>query len=161
MHYQDLYRRSITDPEGFWAERANDIPWYVKPQTTLSNDANGVARWYADGQVNTCYCAVDYHVEQGRGDQTALIYDSPVTDTVASYSYSQLKEWTARVAGGLRELGVAKGDVVIIYMPMVPETVIAMLACARIGAVHSVVFGGFAADAVSYTHLTLPTTMLV
>lgn len=146
MHYQDLYRRSITDPEGFWAERANDIPWYVKPQTTLSNDANGVARWYADGQVNTCYCAVDYHVEQGRGDQTALIYDSPVTDTVASYSYSQLKEWTARVAGGLRELGVAKGDVVIIYMPMVPETVIAILACARIGAVHSVVFGGFAAD---------------
>ena len=146
MQYQDLYRRSITDPEGFWAERANDIPWYVKPQTTLSNDANGVARWYADGQVNTCYCAVDYHVEQGRGDQTALIYDSPVTDTVASYSYSQLKEWTARVAGGLRELGVAKGDVVIIYMPMVPETVIAMLACARIGAVHSVVFGGFAAD---------------
>ncbi|MEC8072576.1 MAG: propionyl-CoA synthetase [Pseudomonadota bacterium] len=146
MHYQDLYRRSITNPEGFWAERANDIPWYVKPQTTLSNDANGVARWYADGQVNTCYCAVDYHVEQGRGDQTALIYDSPVTDTVASYSYSQLKEWTARVAGGLRELGVAKGDVVIIYMPMVPETVIAMLACARIGAVHSVVFGGFAAD---------------
>ena len=146
MHYQDLYRRSITDPEGFWAERANDIPWYVKPQTTLSNDANGVARWYADGQLNTCYCAVDYHVEQGRGDQTALIYDSPVTDTVASYSYSQLKEWTARVAGGLRELGVAKGDVVIIYMPMVPETVIAMLACARIGAVHSVVFGGFAAD---------------
>ena len=146
MHYQDLYRRSITDPEGFWAERANDIPWYVKPQTTLSNDANGVARWYADGQLNTCYCAVDYHVEQGRGEQTALIYDSPVTDTVASYSYSQLKEWTARVAGGLRELGVAKGDVVIIYMPMVPETVIAMLACARIGAVHSVVFGGFAAD---------------
>ena len=146
MHYQDLYRRSITDPEGFWAERANDIPWYVKPQTTLSNDANGVARWYADGQLNTCYCAVDYHVEQGRGDQTAVIYDSPVTDTVASYSYSQLKEWTARVAGGLRELGVAKGDVVIIYMPMVPETVIAMLACARIGAVHSVVFGGFAAD---------------
>ena len=146
MHYQDLYRRSITDPEGFWAKRANDIPWYVKPQTTLSNDANGVARWYADGQLNTCYCAVDYHVEQGRGDQTALIYDSPVTDTVASYSYSQLKEWTARVAGGLRELGVAKGDVVIIYMPMVPETVIAMLACARIGAVHSVVFGGFAAD---------------
>ena len=146
MHYQDLYRRSIIDPEGFWAERANDIPWYVKPQTTLSNDANGVARWYADGQVNTCYCAVDYHVAQGRGEQTALIYDSPVTDTVASYSYSQLKEWTARVAGGLRELGVAKGDVVIIYMPMVPETVIAMLACARIGAVHSVVFGGFAAD---------------
>ena len=146
MHYQDLYRRSIIDPEGFWAERANDIPWYVKPQTTLSNDANGVALWYADGQVNTCYCAVDYHVEQGRGEQTALIYDSPVTDTVASYSYSQLKEWTARVAGGLRELGVAKGDVVIIYMPMVPETVIAMLACARIGAVHSVVFGGFAAD---------------
>ena len=146
MHYQDLYRRSIADPEGFWAERANDIPWYVKPQTTLSNDANGVARWYADGQLNTCYCAVDYHVERGRGDQAALIYDSPVTDTVASYSYSQLKEWTARVAGGLRELGVAKGDVVIIYMPMVPETVIAMLACARIGAVHSVVFGGFAAD---------------
>lgn len=146
MQYQDLYRRSISDPEGFWAERANDIPWYVPPQTTLSNDANGVARWFTDGQLNTCYCAIDYHVEQGRGEQTALIYDSPVTNTVATYTYSQVKEWTARVAGGLRALGVAKGDVVIIYMPMVPETVIAMLACARIGAVHSVVFGGFAAD---------------
>ncbi|MGB0998325.1 MAG: propionyl-CoA synthetase, partial [Pseudomonadales bacterium] len=144
--YQDLYRRSISDPEGFWAERANDIPWYVPPQTTLSNDANGVARWFTDGQLNTCYCAIDYHVEQGRGEQTALIYDSPVTNTVATYTYSQVMEWTARVAGGLRALGVTKGDVVIIYMPMVPETVIAMLACARIGAVHSVVFGGFAAD---------------
>ena len=112
----------------------------------MSNDANGVARWFTDGQLNTCYCAIDYHVEQGRGEQTALIYDSPVTNTVATYTYSQVKEWTARVAGGLRALGVAKGDVVIIYMPMVPETVIAMLACARIGAVHSVVFGGFAAD---------------
>ena len=146
MQYQDLYRRSISDPEGFWGERANDIPWYVPPQTTLSNDANGVARWFTDGQLNTCYCAIDYHVEQGRGEQTALIYDSPVTNTVATYTYSQVMEWTARVAGGLRALGVAKGDVVIIYMPMVPETVIAMLACARIGAVHSVVFGGFAAD---------------
>ena len=146
MQYAETYQRSISESEAFWAERANDIPWFTAPQTILSKDANDVARWYADGTLNTCFCAVDYHVQQGRGDQTALIYDSPVTQTVSRYSYAELMDWTARVAGGLVELGVAKGDVVIIYMPMVPETIVAMLACARIGAVHSVVFGGFAAD---------------
>ena len=146
MQYAETYQRSISESEAFWAERANDIPWFTAPQTILSKDANDVARWYADGTLNTCFCAVDYHVQQGRGDQTALIYDSPVTQTVSRYSYAELMDWTARVAGGLVELGVAKGDVVIIYMPMVPETIVGMLACARIGAVHSVVFGGFAAD---------------
>ena len=146
MQYSQVYRRSIAQPEAFWAEQAKDIPWYSAPRNILSKDTNNVARWFADGTLNTCFCAVDYHVEQGRGDQTALIFDSPVTNTVARYSYAELMDWTARVAGGLVELGVGKGDVVIIYMPMVPETVVAMLACARIGAVHSVVFGGFAAD---------------
>jgi hypothetical protein len=117
MQYSEVYRRSISDPEAFWAELADDIPWFVAPQSTLSNDANGVARWFADGTLNTCYCALDYHVQQGRGDQTALIYDSPVTNTVTRYRYAELTDWTARVAGGLVELGVSKGDVVIIYMP--------------------------------------------
>ena len=149
MQYAETYQRSISESEAFWAERANDIPWFTAPQTILSKDANDVARWYADGTLNTCFCAVDYHVQQGRGDQTALIYDSPVTQTVSRYSYAELMDWTARVAGGLVELGVAKGDVVIIYMPMVPELTVAVLACARIGAVHSVVFAGFSSTALA------------
>ena len=106
MQYSQVYRRSITDPEAFWAECANDIPWYTVPRNILSKDANNVSRWFADGTLNTCFCAIDYHVEQGRGDQTALIFDSPVTNTVARYSYAELMDWTARVAGGLVELGV-------------------------------------------------------
>ena len=109
MQYAETYQRSISEPEVFWAERASDIPWFTAPQNILSEDANGVARWYADGTLNTCFCAVDYHVQQGRGDQTALIYDSPVTNTVARYTYAELMDWTARVAGGLVELGVARG----------------------------------------------------
>ena len=101
MRYPDVYSRSVAEPEQFWAERADDIPWYSSPKNTLSTDANGVARWFADGKLNTCYCAVDYHVQQGRGDQTAVIYDSPVTDSVSRYSYAELMAWTARVAGGL------------------------------------------------------------
>lgn len=143
--YQQEYSRSINDPEGFWSEKAEALAWYKFPQKILSKDDNGVDRWFADGELNTAYLALDYHVEQGRGDQTALIYDSPVTGRKATYSYCELRDRVADLAGGLAELGVQKGDMVLIYMPMVPEAAIAMLACARLGAIHSVVFGGFAA----------------
>lgn len=142
--YAEIYARSLQDPQGFWGEQASRIPWITKPKTVLDQDENGVWRWFSDGVLNSCYVALDHHVAQGRGDQTALIYDSPVTNTIEHFTYSQLLEKTATIAGGLVELGVTKGDVVIIYMPMVPETAAAMLACARIGAIHSVVFGGFA-----------------
>ena len=142
--YAEIYSRSLRDPQGFWREQARQIPWIAEPQTVLDQDDNGVWRWFADGMLNSCFVALDQHVAHGRGDQTALIYDSPVTNTVEHFTYSQLLEKTATIAGGLVELGVTKGDVVIIYMPMVPETAAAMLACARIGAIHSVVFGGFA-----------------
>ena len=145
MTYASLYRCSLTDPEGFWRERAEEIPWLEFPPSILDRDGNGAWRWFRGGKTNACWLALDRHVEAGRGDQTALIYDSPVTGTVARHSYAELRERTALVAGGLRALGVGKGDRVVIYMPMVPEAVIAMLACARIGAIHSVVFGGFAA----------------
>jgi len=145
MNYTTEYRRSIDDPEGFWRQKARAIEWFDFPQTILDQDANGVWRWFRGGKLNTCWLALDRHVAMGRGDQTALIYDSPVTDTVRRYSFTELRDWVARVAGGLTALNVGKGDRVIIYMPMVPEAAVAMLACARIGAVHSVVFGGFAA----------------
>src|SRR5258705_9316878 len=144
MSYATEYRRSIDDPVDFWRQKARDIDWFEFPQTILDHDTNGVPRWFHGGKLNTCWLALDRHVESGRGDQTALIYDSPVTSTVQSYSFAELRDWVARVAGGLAGLGVGKGDRVVIYMPMVPEAVVAMLACARIGAVHSVVFGGFA-----------------
>ena len=142
--YARVYNRSLTDPEGFWADQAAGIPWIVAPENILDRDQNGVWRWFSDGVLNSCYVALDQHVAAGRGDQPALIYDSPVTGEIEHFSYAQLLEKTAIIAGGLVDLGVAKGDVVVIYMPMVPETVTAMLACARIGAIHSVVFGGFA-----------------
>ncbi len=145
MSYADEFRRSIEDPVAFWREQAGAIAWFEFPHTILDTDTNGTARWYQGGRLNTCWLALDRHIEDGRGDTTALIYDSPVTDTIRSYSYSELRDWVSRVAGGLVGLGVTKGDRVIIYMPMVPEAAVAMLACARIGAVHSVVFGGFAA----------------
>ena len=145
MSYASLYQRSLTDPEGFWRERAEEIPWLEFPPSILDQDSNGAWRWFRGGKTNACWLALDRHVEAGRGDQTALIYDSPVTGTVARHSYAELRQRAARVAGGLKALGVGKGDRVVIYMPMVPEAVIAMLACARIGAIHSVVFGGFAA----------------
>jgi propionyl-CoA synthetase len=144
MSYQDEYQQSIEQREAFWREQARALPWYRFPQTILSEDGNGIARWFVDGELNTCYMALDVHVEQGRGEQTALIYDSPVSGKKATYSYAELRDEVARFAGGLAGLGVAKGDRVLIYMPMVPEAAIAMLACARLGAIHSVVFGGFA-----------------
>ncbi len=142
--YARVHNRSLMDPEGFWADQAAGIPWIVAPENILDRDQNGVWRWFSDGVLNSCYVALDQHVAAGRGDQTALIYDSPVTGEIEHFTYAQLLEKAAIIAGGLVDLGVAKGDVVVIYMPMVPETVTAMLACARIGAIHSVVFGGFA-----------------
>ena len=144
MTYQSEFDRSISDPEGFWAEQSEYLDWYRQPDTILSQNEKGFYRWFAGGMMNTAYLALDYHVENGRGDQVALYYDSPVTQTRSQYSYRQLRDHVARVAGGLKSLGVRKGDTVVIYMPMIPEAVMTMLACARLGAVHSVVFGGFA-----------------
>jgi propionyl-CoA synthetase len=145
MGYEDVYRKSIADPETFWADAARSIHW-DKPWDKVLDDANApLYRWFTGGSLNTCYNALDRHVEGGRGNQLALIYDSPVTGTKARFTYTELRDRVARLAGGLRRLGVEKGDRVILYMPMVPEAVIGMLACARIGAIHSVVFGGFAA----------------
>jgi propionyl-CoA synthetase len=144
--YQAIYDRSITDPEGFWGEVAEDIHWYRKWDNVLDDTNKPFYKWFTGGELNTCYNAVDLHVENGRGDQAALIYDSPVTDTKRTITYSELRDEVARFAGALRAQGVNKGDRVIIYLPMVPEAVIAMLACARLGAVHSVVFGGFASN---------------
>ena len=144
MSYQSEYQASIEQPEKFWAQRASELPWYKQPQTILSKDENGIDRWFADGEMNTCYMAVDYHVEQGRGDQAALLYDSPVTGVKRRVTYAELQDQVARFAGVLRSKGIEKGDRVVIYMPMIPEAIVAMLATARLGAIHSVVFGGFA-----------------
>ena len=146
MTYQHSYAHSISDPVAFWAEQADQLAWYHKPRQTLINNTDGSHCWFADGRLNSCYLALDYQIEQGRGEQIALIYDSPVTATQQRFSYRELRDEVARLAGLLRELGVRKGDGVVIYMPMVPQAAMAMLACARIGAVHSVVFGGFAAN---------------
>jgi propionyl-CoA synthetase len=145
MGYEDIYARSLADPEGFWMGEADKIDWVKKPSRALFDDRAPFYEWFSDGLVNTCWNAVDRHVEAGRGAQAAIIHDSPVTGTKHRISYAQLRSRVARLAGALRARGVEKGDRVIIYMPMVPEALEAMLACARIGAVHSVVFGGFAA----------------
>lgn len=144
--YLKTYQRSLDDPEGFWSDVAKDIHWDT-PFTKVLDDGNvPFYKWFPDGKLNTCFNALDRHVENGRADQVALIYDSPVTDTIKRFSYRELRDLTANFSGVLSEQGVSKGDTVIIYMPMVPEAMIAMLACARIGAIHSVVFGGFAAN---------------
>lgn len=145
MGYQDQYTASITNPESFWLEQAALIDWHQPPKVGLALDVNGIERWYPDGLLNTCYNAIDRHVIAGRGEQVAIYYDSPVTQTKEAITYNVLGDRVSRFAGALSALGVSTGDRVVIYMPMVPEAVIAMLACARIGAIHSVVFGGFAA----------------
>ena len=145
MDYATLYQDSLKNPIQFWTKQAKAIDWFEFPPTILSKDADDLYRWYKGGKLNTCYLALDHHVKNGRGGQTALIYDSPVTNTKIQYSYEELLFETARFAGVLKSFGVEKGDRVIIYMPMIPQVVFAMLACARLGAVHSVVFGGFAA----------------
>jgi propionyl-CoA synthetase len=144
--YDEAFEKSIKDPEAFWGEAAEDCHWYKKWDKVLDDSNKPFYRWFVGGEMNTCYNALDYHIEQGRGNQAALIYDSPVTDTVKKYTYTQLRDEVAKFAGALAAQGVTKGERVIIYMPMIPEAAIAMLACARIGAVHSVVFGGFAAN---------------
>ena len=143
--YHDVYARWQRDPEGFWREAAADIDWFEKPVETFDPDAGIYGRWFSGGVCNTCYNAIDRHVAKGRGQQAALIYDSPVTNTKQTFTYGRLLSEVQLLGAMLRDFGVTKGDRVIIYMPMVPEAVFAMLACARIGAVHSVVFGGFAA----------------
>jgi propionyl-CoA synthetase len=141
MGYDEVYRRSIEEPERHWLEAARSLDWETPPEAALDE----AGRWFAGGRLNTAHNALDRHVESGRGDALALVYDSPVTGSVRQWSYRELRDEVARVAGALRRLGVDRGDRVLIYMPMVPEAVFAMLACARLGAVHSVVFGGFAA----------------
>src|SRR6188474_929354 len=144
--YEAVYSRWLNDPENFWAEAAEAVHWHKKWDKVLDDSQPPLYRWFPGGLVNTCYNALDRHVESGRADQLALIYDSPVTETTATFTYRELLDRVARFAGALARQGVGRGDRVIVYMPMVPEAVIAMLACARIGAVHSVVFGGFAAN---------------
>jgi propionyl-CoA synthetase len=143
--YQAAFEQSINDPDGFWAKAAEDCHWYKRWDKVLDDSNKPFYRWFTGGEINTCYNALDYHIDQGRGDQLALIYDSPVTDTITKYTYNQLRDEVAKFAGVLKAQGVEKGDRVLIYMPMIAEAAMAMLACARIGAVHSVVFGGFAA----------------
>ena len=139
------YQRSLEYPTDFWKEQAEQLPWLAPPREILSKDANGTNRWFAGGLTNTCWLALDRHCDEGREDDTALIYDSPVTGQIQQFSFAELRDLVARAAGMLRGQGVAEGDRVIIYMPMIPEAIISMLACARLGAIHSVVFGGFAA----------------
>lgn len=146
MTYSEVYAQWKSDPEGFWMEAANAISWDKAPTKALSDLGGGLYEWFADTKVNTCYNAIDRHVEAGRGEQTAIIYDSPVTHTKREISFVELRNRVATLAGALRAKGVEKGDRVIIYMPMIPEALEAMLACSRIGAVHSVVFGGFASS---------------
>ena len=146
LKYSEVYEKSINDPEAFWGEAAEEIQWHKRWDKVLDDSNKPFYRWFAGGELNTCYNAVDYHVETGRGDQPAIINDSPVTGTIRKITYKELLDLVSRFAGVLQSKGIAKGDTVIVYMPMIPEAVVAMLACARLGAVHSVVFGGFAAS---------------
>lgn len=143
--YSEIYQQSISDPEGFWMQEAKRLPWFKAPEQALTTDENGFYRWFKGGKLNTCYLAVDQHVDNGRGDAVAIIYDSPVTHTIKKFTYKEVQDEVSRLAGGLQQLGLQKGDTVLVYMPMIPQAAFAMLACARLGAIHSVVFGGFAA----------------
>src|SRR3990172_9278785 len=143
--FEHVYAESVRDPASFWAEAAQHIDWFSRWDRVLDDARPPFYRWFSGATLNTCYNAVDRHVEAGHGARIALIYDSPVTGTQASYTFAELKDAVAKLAGALHDLGVRRGDAVVIYMPMVPQAVFAMLACARLGAVHSVVFGGFAA----------------
>jgi propionyl-CoA synthetase len=144
--YEDVYARSLKDPQGFWAAAAEDIHWERRWDRVFDDSRPPFYRWFTGGVLNTCYNALDLHIDRGRGKQPALVYDSAVTGTVRVFTFAELRDEVALIAGALRRQGIGKGDRVIIYMPMVPEAVMAMLACARIGAIHSVVFGGFAAS---------------
>ena len=142
--YHEVYARSMRDPEGFWGEAAQAIDWYEPAKKVFDKDAGVYGRWFTGASCNTCYNAIDRHVERGRAHQPAIIYDSPVTNTKRVITYAELLREVQTLAAVLQDFGVTKGDRVILYMPMVPEALFAMYACARIGAIHSVVFGGFA-----------------
>jgi len=144
--FKEIYDSSIKNPEKFWKEVSEDIFWFKKPTRILNKSKPPFYKWFEDGITNTCYNALDVHIENGRGDKTALIYDSPITGNKNKFTYKELREKVSKFAGALQNQGIKKGDRVIIYMPMIPEAVIGMLACARIGAIHSVVFGGFASN---------------
>ena len=146
MKFQQIYNQSIENPEEFWQKNSDDIFWFKKPTKILNKSNHPFYRWYEDGTTNTCYNALDVHIDNGIGDKTALIYDSPITGNKLKLTYKELKDKVSKFAGALINQGVKKGDRVIIYMPMIPEAVVAMLACGRIGAIHSVVFGGFASN---------------
>ncbi|MDB3880268.1 propionyl-CoA synthetase [Alphaproteobacteria bacterium] len=143
--YAQIYRDAALDKAGFWLDAATAIDWVKAPKTGLDDSNSPFYRWFPDGEMNSCFNAVDRHVLAGRGNQNAIIYDSPITDHKSALTYAELQQQTAKFAGVLTDLGVKKGDRVIIYMPMIPQAVVAMLGCARLGAIHSVVFGGFAA----------------
>lgn len=143
--YRKVHSRSLADPSAFWLEQANDVHWYKRPTQGVDMQHSPHNSWFADGEINACYNALDVHVEQGRGDQLALIHDSPVSDSHQRYTYQELLDEVATFAGVLRDKGIGKGDRVLVYMPMIPQAIISVLACARLGAVHCVVFGGFAA----------------
>jgi len=144
MTYKELYQKSISNKEEFWAEQTKKINWIKPPQNILSVNDKGFYQWFEDGELNISQLCLDSHIDAGRGNEIALIYDSPVTLVIHHYTYNELRDLVAKFASGLQHLGITKGDTVVIYMPMIPQAVIAMLACARIGAIHSVVFGGFA-----------------
>ncbi len=144
--FNKIYEQSINNPENFWKQASEDVFWFKKPNKILNKSNPPFYKWYEDGVTNTCYNALDFHIDQGKGEKTALIYDSPITGNKSKFTYKELKSKVSKFAGALKDQGVYKGDRVIIYMPMIPEAVIAMLACARIGAIHSVVFGGFASN---------------
>ncbi len=143
--YKDQHQHSLNEPSQYWLEKSTDVHWFKSPTQGVDTSHSPFNTWFEDGEINACYNAIDIHVENGRGDQTALIHDSPITDSHTSYTYSELKNQISRFAGLLKSDGVAAGDRVMVYMPMIPEALVAVLACARIGAVHTVVFGGFAA----------------
>lgn len=144
--FETLYQQSINDADSFWRTAADDVEWYKKPEIILDDSNSPFSRWFPDGEINACFNAVDHHVNSGRGEQNAIIYDSPVTDTKEVITYAQLLERVSLFAGALQDAGVQRGDRVLIYMPMVPDALIAVLASARLGAIHSVVFGGFASN---------------
>lgn len=144
MNYSEYYKSSIQNPEEFWLNEAKKIDWFSFPQSILSKNENDYPIWFQDGELNLCHLSIDKHINDGYGDQTAIIYDSPVTQTVKKYSFNEVKSDVAKLAGGLQSLGLKQGDTAVIYMPMIPQAVFSMLACARIGVTHSVVFGGFA-----------------
>jgi propionyl-CoA synthetase len=144
MNADQMFQESINNKEEFWKKQAQNIDWFKFPRTIMSNDENNYNQWYKDGELNMCYLCVDKHIEDGFGDQVSVIYDSPVTNQKKKYTFNEVREEVSKLAGGLQSLGLQKGDTAVIYMPMIPQTMFAMLACARIGVIHNVVFGGFA-----------------